>query len=303
MQYNQNSYRNITFLGLGVMGSAIAANLARAGAKSGYKVTAWNRTQDLHPGIEIAKTAGASIAVSIREAVTDAEAIFTCLGDVPDVEEVLLGDRGVIQSAKTGALIVDMSTIGREAACHISAQLSKQGLRFLDAPVSGGDVGAKNGTLTIMVGGDAADFAECKPLFESIGKNIHLCGAVGSGQSVKLCNQVLVSTYMVGICEAMLLAEQAGLDPELVVEVCGGGAAGSWALSNLGMKVAKSDFQPGFMIKHMLKDLRLVQESANDLPGVELSDRLFKIVSQLAGGNEQGTQAMIRAYRESQTPN
>jgi 3-hydroxyisobutyrate dehydrogenase len=285
--------KNIAFLGLGVMGGAIAANLAKAD----YKVTAWNRTPD-RPGIEIARSAGAAIASSIHEAVTGAEVIFTCLGDVPDVEAVVLGD--VAGYARLGALVIDTSTIGAVAAQYISAQLGKRGLRFLDAPVSGGDIGARNGTLTIMVGGDRSDFEECKPLFEAIGKNITLCGSVGSGQSVKLCNQVLASAYMVGICEAMLLAEQSGLDPSLVVEVCGSGAAASWALSNLGMKVAKSDFQPGFMIKHILKDLRLVQELAevNSLPGVELSDRLFKKVKELEGGSEQGTQAMIRAYRE-----
>lgn len=287
--------KNIAFLGLGVMGGAIAANLAKAD----YKVTAWNRTPD-RPGIEIARSAGAAIASSIQEAVSGAEVIFTCLGDVPDVEAVVLGENGVATSAQLGALVVDSSTIGADAARHLSAQLGKQGLRFLDAPVSGGDIGARNGTLTIMVGGDRSDFEECKPLFEAIGKNIKLCGPVGSGQSVKLCNQVLASAYMVGICEAMQLAEQSGIDPSLVVEVCGSGAAASWALANLGMKVAESDFQPGFMIKHILKDLRLVQELAEDnsLPGVELSDRLFKKVKTLDGGGEQGTQAMIRAYRE-----
>ena len=129
----------------------------------------------------------------------------------------------------------------------------------MDAPVSGGDVGAKNGTLTIMVGGREADFNECKPLFEAMGENITLCGDIGSGQAVKMCNQILCSLYMVGLCEAMQLAKHQGIDPSLIIEVCGTGAAGSWALSNLGTKIIDDDYDPGFAIKHIVKDLRLVQ--------------------------------------------
>lgn len=293
--------KNITFLGLGVMGGYMTANLA----KNGCAVKAWNRTGD-RPGVKIAADAGAEIVSSLSDAVRSADIIFSCLGDVPDVEEVLLGKAGIVNDAPKNALIVDTSTIGSTAAKTIGTELAKQDLRFLDAPISGGDIGAKNGTLTFMVGGTKPDFAECEPFFQMMGKNIRLCGNIGSGQAVKMCNQILCALNLVGICEAMLLAEKQGIDPNLIVEVCSTGAAGSWALSNLGMKVADSDFAPGFMVKHIVKDLRLVREIAEaaslELPGTEFSDRLFKIVQNLENGegNEQGTQAMIRAYREKE---
>jgi 3-hydroxyisobutyrate dehydrogenase and related beta-hydroxyacid dehydrogenases len=270
------------FLGLGVMGGYMSANLAR----SGYSVNVWNRTSD-RPGVKIALEAGANLVHSIQEAVTDVDIIFTCVGDIPDVEAVILGENGIIHFAKPGAVIIDFSTIGSEAARNISQQLEPAQIQFLDAPVSGGDIGAKNGTLTIMVGGDENTFKTCKPILETMGKNIRYCGKVGSGQAVKLCNQILCSLNLVGICEAMLLAEKQGIDPNLVVEICSTGAAGSWALSNLGLKVAHGDFEPGFMIKHILKDLRIVQETLNcdpSLPGIELADHLFKIVQKLDQG-------------------
>lgn len=294
--------KQITFLGLGVMGGYMTANLA----KSGCAVKAWNRTRD-RKEITIAAEAGAEIISSLPEAVRSAEIIFSCLGDIPDVEEVLLGKEGVAHYAPKNTLIVDTSTIGSTAAKKIGEELAKQDLRFLDAPISGGDIGAKNGTLTFMVGGSEQDFTECEPFFQMMGKNIHLCGSMGSGQAVKMCNQILCALNLVGICEAMLLAEKQSIDPNLIVEVCSTGAAGSWALSNLGMKVANSDFAPGFMVKHIVKDLRLVREIAAaaslELPGTEFSDRLFKIVQNLGNGegNEQGTQAMIRAYRETES--
>ncbi|HBB32710.1 MAG TPA: oxidoreductase [Cyanobacteria bacterium UBA8803] len=292
--------KQIAFLGLGVMGGPMAANLAR----SGYSVTAWNRTPH-RPGLEVAAEAGATVVSSICSAVESADIVFSCLGDVPDVEEVILGSGGVAEFARPGTLVIDTSTIGPDAARQLGTALKQCGLRFLDAPLSGGDIGAKSGTLTIMVGGEVADFEESKPLLDVLGKTIRLCGPVGSGQAVKLCNQVLGAIHMVALCEAMQLAQQQGIDPNLVIEVCSTGAAGSWALSKLGPKIAQSDFQPGFMIKHMLKDLRLVQEtlksSGDHLPGVEMADLLFKTVREFDEGTgaELGTQAMIRAYRES----
>jgi 3-hydroxyisobutyrate dehydrogenase len=290
--------KQIAFLGLGLMGTPMTANLAR----KGYAVKAWNRTSD-RPGIKIVAEAGAIVVSSLKEAVESAEVIFTCVGDVPDVEEVILGSEGIVRYAKPGTLVVDMSTIGSDAARKIEAELKLHQLRFLDAPVSGGDVGAINGTLTIMVGGDRQDYQECLPLLEVMGKTIRLCGAVGSGQAVKMCNQALCAVHMVALCEAITMAQHQGIDPNLVVEVCETGAAGSWALSNLGPKIIQSDLAPGFSIKHILKDLRLVQEimsiSEQKLDGVALADRLFKKVSELDRGQgaEQGTQAMIRAYQ------
>ena len=181
----------------------------------------------------------------------------------------------------------------------IASQLNAKGIHFLDAPVSGGDVGAINGTLTFMVGGTQADFDLCQPVFAAMGQNIYLCGPVGSGQAVKLCNQILVSLYMVGISEAIVLAQRQGIDPNLMISICGTGAASSWALTNLAPKIPVGDYAPGFMIKHILKDLRLVQETLKEdtLPGVTLAQELFKIVGRLEGGNLQGTQAMYRAYQ------
>jgi 3-hydroxyisobutyrate dehydrogenase len=302
--------QNIAFLGLGLMGAPMTANLAR----KGYAVKAWNRSSD-RPGIKTATEAGAIVVSSVKEAVESADVIFTCVGDVPDVEEVILGDRGIVKYARSNALVIDMTTIGSDGARKIAEELQqKYQLRFLDAPVSGGDIGAINGTLTIMVGGDRKDFEESKPLFEAMGKTICLCGSVGSGQAVKMCNQALCAIHMIALCEAIAMAEHQGIDPNLIVEVCSTGAAGSWALSNLGSKIIKSDLAPAFSIKHILKDLRLIREmmqssdcatrsgKANrNLPGIELAERLFKIVSQLdeGEGKEQGTQAMIRAYKKS----
>jgi 3-hydroxyisobutyrate dehydrogenase len=289
----------IAFLGLGVMGGYMAANLA----KQGYSVTGWNRTPD-RPGSAIAAQAGVAIAATLQDAVKNTPVIISCLGDVPDVEAVLVGE--VTKFAPANALVIDMSTIGSSGARDIGAKLAAQGFRFLDAPVSGGDVGAKNAKLTIMVGGDAADFAIAQPYFAAMGQAVTHCGGVGNGQAVKMCNQILGAMNLVGVCEAMLLAETQGIDPQLIVEVCNRGASASWTLENLGMKVAEGDFDPGFMVKHILKDLRLVQEIAangsQELPGTQYADRLFKDVEAL-GGAEQGTQAMIRAYREAAPPN
>lgn len=289
--------KSIAFLGLGVMGGPMTANLVRGG----FQVKAWNRTGH-RPGVNIAKDAGATVVSSLADAVEDAKVIFSCLGDVPDVEEVLCGQEGVINYAQPNSIIVDMSTIGPKGAIAIAEKLKSRGLRFLDAPVSGGDIGAQQGTLTIMVGGDSWDFEACQPYLQVMGKNIYHCGPVGSGQAVKLCNQVLASLHMVALCEAINLAQLQDIDPDLMIKVCSTGAAGSWALANLGPKIVASDLNPGFMIKHILKDLRLVQEQAQNqhLPGVDLAQQLFKVVRDLdnGGGGELGTQGMIRAYQD-----
>jgi 3-hydroxyisobutyrate dehydrogenase len=296
--------QKIAFLGLGVMGGAMAANLV----KRGYSVIGWNRTKD-RPTIATFTSVGGTLAETLQDAVREADVVFSCLGDVPDVTEVLIGEHGAMHFARANTLFIDTSTIGSDAAQTIGNALMHDSLRFMDAPVSGGDVGARNGTLTFMVGGHSSDLQECLYLFEAMGSNIKNCGAIGSGQAVKLCNQTLVSVYMLALCETMQIAEKMGVDPRLVVDVCGSGAAGSWALTNLGMKVATGDYQAGFAIKHMLKDLRLVQEISDrqnldfpvDLPAIALAMQNFQKVSQLDHGQgaEQGTQAMIRAYRNT----
>ncbi len=288
---------SIAFLGLGVMGGPMTANLVRGG----LQVKAWNRTPE-RLGVKIAASAGATIVPTLKEAVQDAEIIFCCLGDVPDVKEVLCGEQGVIKYAQPSTLVVDFSTIGPTGAIAIGEKLAEVGLGFLDAPVSGGDIGAQRGTLTIMVGGELPDFNKAKPFLQLMGTNIYHCGPLGSGQAVKLCNQVLASLHMVALCEAIKLAQIQNIDPNLMIQVCSTGAAGSWALSNLGPKITSGDLNPGFMIKHILKDLRLVQEQAQnqDLPGVAVAEDLFKLVAQLeeGQGSQLGTQAMIRAYQK-----
>ena len=293
----QSQHPSVAFLGLGVMGAPMAINLLR----QGFPLTAWNRTPN-RPGVEQARQAGVNVVDSLPEAIADAAIICTCVGDVQDIREVIFGAEGIVQSAQPGSLIVDFSTIGSVTAQAIATELPLHSLRFLDAPISGGDIGAKQGTLTIMVGGDPNDFAQCQSLFSAVGKTIRLCGPVGSGQAVKLCNQVLGALHMVALCEAMELAKLQGLDPNLIVEVCSTGAAGSWALANLGPKIAEGDYEPGFMIQHILKDLRLVQETLEDsgekLPGTELANHLFEVAGKLNRGEgiKQGTQAMFRVY-------
>ena len=286
------------FLGMGIMGASMAANLGR----SALKTNIWNRTNP-SPGIQIAKRAGCNVVKSIEEAVNSVDFIFTCVSDAPDVEKVLFSSGGVVENAKKGALIIDFSTIGSKAAKSFGHRLKQIGLRFLDAPVSGGDIGAKNGSLTIMAGGTDKDFSDSLPILKVLGENVHHCGPVGSGQAVKLVNQILGGIHMVALSEAMRLAEIQEIDPNLIVEICSTGAAGSWALSNLGPKMIQSDYSAGFKVKDMLKDLRLVHEELLDreiLPGVNLAQKLFELVittfPQDQGGL-MGTQSMVLAYK------
>jgi 3-hydroxyisobutyrate dehydrogenase len=285
------------------MGAPMAAHLA----EGGHQVKAWNRTPG-KPGLETAARGGCQIVASAAEAVKGAEVVFACLSDAADLEKVL-SDENLLSAAGAqtrvaagGTVFVDMGTTGPVCAVKMSKLLKARGFRFLDAPVTGGDVGARNATLTIMVGGDRQDFDFCLPLFQLMGKTVRYIGEAGSGQAVKLCNQILCAVNLVGVCEALSLAEQLGIDANLVVEVCASGAAGSWSLANLGPRILKSDFAPGFKIKDMRKDIALVAQAAGDLadklPGTALADAKFNLVAQTAGttGGEQGTQAMIRSY-------
>ncbi len=281
------------------MGGSMAINIA----KHNLSVTAWNRTAG-RPIAAIATAAGVKIVETIEQAVTKADIVITCVSDVQDVRSILLGENSVATYAKQGTLIIDMSTIGSQAAREIANELQAKGLRFLDAPVSGGDIGAQNATLTIMVGGDRLDFEEALPIFQAMGKSITYCGESGSGQAIKLCNQLLCAINLASVCEAIEFAIGQGVDPKLVVEVCSTGAAGSWQLANLGNKIIDGDFAPGFAIKHMSKDLRLAKEALGEnskpLPAFELTSQLFNIVKAMDNGQggEQGTHAIIRAYRE-----
>ncbi|HEY2773415.1 MAG TPA: NAD(P)-dependent oxidoreductase [Candidatus Binatia bacterium] len=289
---------DLAFLGLGTMGGPMAANLCRAG----FTVHGWNRS-DGRATAQEAFAAGATRAESIADAVGDAGAVALCVSDVGDVEQVLFGVGGIADTCVSGTLVIDFSTIGPVAAREFSARLATAGIAFLDAPVTGGDVGARAATLTIMVGGDARNFEAAMPVFRAVGKFAKHCGPAGAGQAVKLCNQVLGALHMVALTEAIALARLQGIDPSLVVEVCSTGAAGSWALANLGPRVLARDFAPGFMVKHLLKDLRLVLETPageglDELRGTVLAKGLLEKVEALGGG-ELGTQAMTLAYEKA----
>lgn len=281
----------------------MSANIAR----SGVKVLGWNRTPGT-AGAALAAEAGVEIVEVAREAALRAQAIIFCLSDAPDLESILFGENGIAQFLQPNAIAIDMGTSGPRCAREVHDQLAKLGVHFLDAPVSGGDVGARNGTLTIMVGGERQIFELAYPLFSSMGKNIRYCGPPGAGQAVKLCNQILCAVNMVGVCEALALADEMSIDPNLIVEVCGAGAGGSWALSNLGPRIVRGDFNPGFMINHMLKDIGLVGDTVDGgldgLPGTQLAAQKFEeIRSQQPLGGLLGTQAMMLAYREEKKPN
>jgi 3-hydroxyisobutyrate dehydrogenase len=283
----------IGFVGLGIMGAPMAKNLLKAG----YALKVYNRTD--RPRVQEVVKAGGVRVGSPQEAAQQVEVVITMVTDTPDVEAVILGDKGIIHGAKPGTTVIDMSTISPRVTRQLAARLKEKGVHLLDAPVSGGDVGAINATLSIMVGGEAPVFEECLPVFQAMGKNINLIGPSGAGQTTKLCNQIAVAVTNMAMAEALMLAAGSDLDVEKVLNAISGGAAGSWQMSNLGPRVIKDDFAPGFMVDLQQKDLKLVLQAANDvrlaLPGVSLAHQFFNIV-QRAGHGQEGTQALIKAY-------
>ena len=284
----------IGFIGLGIMGRPMARNLLKAG----FQVTAYNRSEG--PRAEVA-AAGARIAASPAEAARDAEVVVTIVTDSPDVEAVCFGTGGIVAGAAPGTVVVDMSTISPAVTRRIGAQLAEQGIGMLDAPVSGGDTGAIAGTLSIMVGGEAAHLERARPALEAMGRRIVHCGPLGAGQTVKLCNQIAVTLTNLAACEALMFAQKNGVDAAKAIEALSGGAANSWQLSNLGPRMLKRDFAPGFKVRLQRKDLRLALESAGQediaLPGLALVSQLFAAVES-AGLGEEGTQALITALEK-----
>ena len=283
----------IGFIGLGIMGAPMALNLLKAG----FSLKVYNRSD--RPRVQEVVDAGGERVGTPREAALDSDVIITMVTDTPDVEAVIMGEDGAIHGAAAGSTVIDMSTVSPRVTREIAAALAERGVRMLDAPVSGGDVGAINGTLSIMVGGDQAVFDDCLPVFEAMGANINLIGGHGAGQTTKLCNQIAVSVNNLAMSEALMLAAASDLEVEKVLDAISGGAAGSWQLSNLGPRILKGDFEPGFMVNLQQKDLKLVLQAANDiklaLPGVGLAHQYFNIVER-AGCAEEGTQALIKAY-------
>ena len=273
------------------MGSPMAANLLKAG----FQVTVWNRTSVRADSLV---AAGAVLAGSPREVAEVSEVTLSCVTNSPDVETVALGANGVIEGAPAGSVYIDCSTISPEVARRVAAALAAKGVSMLDAPVSGGDVGARAGTLAIMVGGEAATFERCLPVLEAMGKTVVHVGPSGAGQVVKLCNQVAGGLHLLAMAEAIALARAAGVAPEKMLEVVGTGAAGSWMLSNLAPRALRGDFAPGFMVDLMQKDLGLVLETAAKealpLPGTALVQQMLRIL-QAQGRGSEGTQAIVDA--------
>ena len=281
----------IGWIGTGVMGASMCGHLLDAG----YGVTLYSRTRaraaDLEArGAQWADGPGAVAAVS--------DVTFAIVGFPADVREVFLGADGAVASAAPGGVVVDMTTSEPSLAAEIHAAAAARGVGAVDAPVSGGDVGARNATLSIMVGGDDADVARVRPLFEILGKTIVHLGGPGSGQHTKMVNQILIATGMIGVSEALLYAKEAGLDLTKTLEAVSGGAAGSWSLSNYGPRMLAGDFDPGFFVDHFVKDMGIALDESKQMqlsvPGLALAHQLY-VALQAQGGGHNGTQALLLA--------
>jgi len=263
--------------------------------KAGYEVTVWNRSE---PKIARCVEAGARRGLSPADVAARVDVVLSCVTDSPDVRQVYLGAKGIIESARPGLVTIDHSTISPTVAREVAAELGKKGVKMLDAPVSGGEIGAIEGTLSIMVGGDEETFNAARPILEAMGKRITYIGASGLGQTVKLCNQVIGALNNLAMCEGLILAAKAGADMNRMVEAVSAGAAGSWAMSNLAPRILRRDFKPGFMVKLQQKDLRLVLEAARELkislPGTALVNQLFQSI-EADGRGEEGIQALVKA--------
>lgn len=288
------SSHSIAFIGTGVMGRSMAGHLLKAG----HTLHVFNRTKEaaralIDAGAHWHDSAGAAAAV--------ADFVITIVGYPRDVEETYFGARGVLAHARPGAVLIDMTTSSPRLAQRIAAAATAKGLSAIDAPVSGGDIGAREARLVIMGGGDEAAFARAKPLFEVMGKIIALLGGPGAGQHCKMANQITIASGMMAWCEGLRYAQLAGLDPARVAETIGGGAAASWSLSNLAPRALAGNFAPGFFVKHFLKDMGIALESAEamklDLPGLTQSKKLYDEVA-ARGWEDCGTQALFRLYAE-----
>lgn len=279
-------------IGMGIMGRPMATNLLRAG----HTLAVWNRTRERCASLE---SQGAFVATSPADLAQRCEVIITIVTDTPDVESVLFGPRGVAEGLSPGKVVIDMSTISPTATVQFAQRLEALGCEMLDAPVSGGDVGAQQGTLAIMVGGNPEAFARCRPVFEAIGRTIVHVGPHGAGQKTKLVNQIIGALHILAMAEGLCVARAGGLDPRAVLQVVSQGAAGSWMLSNLAPRALDGDHRPGFMIRLQQKDLRLAREWIDELaieaPGTALSLRLFTEAVE-RGLGELGTQGMIRLF-------
>lgn len=292
----------VGWIGTGVMGHSMAGHLLHAG----YKVVVYNRSPEKSQRLV---DRGAISAASPKELAARCDIVFTMVGYPSDVRQVILGggpdDASVIAGLRKGAIVVDMTTSQPTLAIEIDSAVRAAGGRALDAPVSGGDIGAKAATLSIMVGGDEDTFRLVRPLFDFLGQTVVYQGTAGSGQHTKMVNQTLVAASMIGVCEALLYAESAGLDVPTVLKSVSSGAAQSWALNNLGPRIVAGDFEPGFYVEHFIKDMRIALDEAARmqiaLPGLALVSQLYNAVA-AQGHARRGTQALMHALRAISRP-
>ncbi|MGQ0813553.1 MAG: NAD(P)-dependent oxidoreductase [Gemmatimonadota bacterium] len=289
------SLPRIGFVGLGVMGRSMARHLRTAG----YPLSVYNRTEARADEIVALGAAWKSSAGDVARA---ADVVITMVGYPADVERVYFGNDGMIANAAAGSLLIDMTTSTPSLARRIRDEARERNIAALDAPVSGGDIGAREARLTIMVGGDEDAFTRARPILEVMGRTITLMGGAGAGQHTKLCNQIAIASGMIGVCEALAYADGAGIDQTRMIETISTGAAASWSLSNYGPRIIAGDFEPGFYVKHFIKDMEIALASAEEMgletPGLSLALSLYRRLEQ-EGFGEAGTQALYRLFNEA----
>ena len=279
------------WIGTGVMGASMARHLMAAG----YSMTVHTRSRRKAAELE---AGGAEWAATPAEVASSADVTFSIVGFPSDVRQVFLGDDGLLAGVRPGSVLVDMTTSEPSLAVELADAAAARGVGVIDAPVSGGDVGARNATLSIMIGGQTTHVERVWPLFEVVGQNLVHMGGPGSGQHTKMVNQILIAAGMIGVSEALLYAQEAGLDLDKALAAVGGGAAGSWSLSNYGPRMLAGDFEPGFFVDHFVKDMGIALREARDLqlsvPGLALAHQLY-VALQAQGGGRHGTQALLLA--------
>lgn len=284
----------IGWVGTGVMGKSMAGHLLAGG----HELFIFNRTK---AKAESLLKNGAHWCESPAAVTRQAEMVFTIVGFPVDVEETYFGPQGLLNNPNTCRILVDMTTTEPSLAQKIARAAAAKELASLDAPVSGGDIGARNATLAIMAGGDRSAFDTAFPLFELMGKNIAYMGPAGSGQHTKMCNQILISGLMISMCESLLYAVRSGLDPQAVIDIVSKGAAGSWTISNMGPRILKNDYDPGFYVEHFIKDMGIALKEAAamnlSLPGLALVHQLYLAV-QAQGHGRLGTQSLMLALKK-----
>ncbi|MDO5016644.1 MAG: NAD(P)-dependent oxidoreductase [Eubacteriales bacterium] len=283
----------IAWIGVGVMGKAMAKRLAEAG----HELTLYNRTAA--KAKEAAELMGAKACDTIEEAVRDRDYIFVMVGYPQDVAEVMRGEAGIFANAPQGSLIIDMTTSSPELARELSQEAAAKGLRLMDAPVSGGDKGAREGTLSIMAGGSEEDFEEARPLFSVLGKNLNYMGPAGCGQHTKAANQIAVAGATAAYTEVIVYARKVGMDPAQIFQAIATGAAGSWQIDNMAPRALREDFAPGFFVKHFIKDMRIVHEEMEKRDTkLEMLETVLAMYEEFSkeGHADDGTQALVELY-------